>query len=108
MRIRLPFFRKKEKKEKTEEKPVYVFDDSLSANSLANRAYCHIEELSQIGPRKAGSVSSRMAANNIAAKLEEHSGDVSVMPLSIDSSSMLIWPKVVALLIPLSVVFFFF
>lgn len=107
MRIRLPFFRKKEKKEKTEEKPVYVFDDSLSANSLANRAYCHIEELSQIGPRKAGSVSSRMAANNIAAKLEEHSGDVSVMPLSIDSSSMLIWPKVVALLIPLSVVFLF-
>ena len=107
MRIRLPFFRKKEKKEKTEEKPVYVFDDSLSANSLANRAYSHIEELSQIGPRKAGSVSSRMAANNIAAKLEEHSGDVSVMPFSIDSSSMLIWPKVVALLIPISVVFLF-
>lgn len=99
--FKFPFFRRKEK-EKAEEKPVYVFEDSLSTNSLANRAYGYIERLSSIGPRLAATTESRMAANNIAGLLEKYTESVSLLPFKADRSRAYLWTKILAVLLPVS------
>lgn len=108
MMFKIPFFGKKEKKEKKEEKPVYVFEDSLSSNALANRAYEAVSRLSEIGPRLAATKNARMAANNIASRLESFADDVEILPFLADRSRAYLWTRILAFLLPISSLFLLF
>ena len=105
--FKIPFFSKREKKEKKEEKPVYVFEESMSPNSLANKAYSHIEKLASFGPRPAASKTSRMVANNIASILEGFCDEVEFKSCKIDRNRTSFWVKVVSVLLPFCSVFLF-
>lgn len=102
--FKFPFFKKKAK-ERTEEKPVYVLEENLSANSLANKAYGIIERLAAIGPRPSASKESRMAASNIMGLLDSHCDEVSLLEFSADRKRGSLWTRILSLLLPLSSLF---
>lgn len=107
MAFKFPFFGRKDKKEKEkkDEKPVFAFEENLSPLSLANKAYSHIEKLSDLTDRFAASSKARMAAKNIAALFENYSEDVSFHEFDADPKVAFLWTKICPILLIISTVF---